>query len=313
MALDYQKKTYVPHRPETKFRTTYNLSNHWVDFFGQERKMQKEAKLNLRSPTQIKKLYDESRQLQRDLRRLEKNPHGTLPESLLKTEVFDIFTPNFPSPTKQRSPSYSMTEKMRRRYEPKRDAMEKAAVTDDAYAHHLADMFPEQGDMFTPNYKLPDLGKVGQTHNIHQLAQGSDPAHLQYFGSGGYDDWHKASLKASLQKQMMIDQPHVKDTIYGPQKLRNGHAGGSWRHVKEPLQPGGKRLLFVDGAVARDDLYRVRTKLIKTPETLMREPNSHDLFREIVRHRKATPIKTTHYTSLSAHKGTEKGNWYIMR
>ena len=30
-------------------------------------------------------------------------------------------------------------------------------------------------------------------------------------------------------------------------RLRHGRAGGSWRHVKEVLQAGGARIVFVDG------------------------------------------------------------------
>jgi len=30
-------------------------------------------------------------------------------------------------------------------------------------------------------------------------------------------------------------------------RLRHGRAGGSWRHVKEVLQAGGSRIVFVDG------------------------------------------------------------------
>ena len=30
-------------------------------------------------------------------------------------------------------------------------------------------------------------------------------------------------------------------------RIRHGRAGGSWRHVKEVLQAGGRRIVFVDG------------------------------------------------------------------
>ena len=30
-------------------------------------------------------------------------------------------------------------------------------------------------------------------------------------------------------------------------RLRHGRQGGSWRHVKEVLQAGGNRIVFVDG------------------------------------------------------------------
>lgn len=36
-----------------------------------------------------------------------------------------------------------------------------------------------------------------------------------------------------------------------PHRLRHGRAGGSWRHVKEVLQAGGRRIVFVDGRYVR--------------------------------------------------------------
>lgn len=36
-----------------------------------------------------------------------------------------------------------------------------------------------------------------------------------------------------------------------PHRLRHGRAGGSWRHVKEVLQAGGRRIVFVDGRYDR--------------------------------------------------------------
>ena len=36
-------------------------------------------------------------------------------------------------------------------------------------------------------------------------------------------------------------------------RLRHGRAGGSWRHVKEVLQAGGSRIVFVDGKLFNFD------------------------------------------------------------
>ncbi|XP_011428129.3 uncharacterized protein [Magallana gigas] len=68
----------------------------------------------------------------------------------------------------------------------------------------------------------------------------SIPPHLRFSTNNGYDDFHKSYQQVSQQF------PNKHFPVFGPPKLRHGRAGGSWRHVKEVLQAGGRRIVFVD-------------------------------------------------------------------
>lgn len=69
------------------------------------------------------------------------------------------------------------------------------------------------------------------------------PVHLRYNDTAGYDDFHKSFNQVSKQ------WPSASYPDFGPARLRHGRAGGSWRHVKEVLQAGGARIVFVDGVI----------------------------------------------------------------
>ena len=44
--------------------------------------------------------------------------------------------------------------------------------------------------------------------------------------------------------------PYIPPHSFQYSRLRHGRAGGSWRHVKEVLQAGGARIVFVDGKIS---------------------------------------------------------------
>ncbi|XP_052776874.1 uncharacterized protein LOC128214443 isoform X2 [Mya arenaria] len=71
----------------------------------------------------------------------------------------------------------------------------------------------------------------------------SVPVHLRFNERAGYDDFHKNFQQVSQQF------PSASYPEFGPARLRHGRAGGSWRHVKEVLQAGGARIVFVDGVI----------------------------------------------------------------
>ncbi|XP_048760414.2 zinc finger SWIM domain-containing protein 6-like [Ostrea edulis] len=71
----------------------------------------------------------------------------------------------------------------------------------------------------------------------------SIPPHARYSTKNGYDDFHKSYQQISQQF------PNTNFPVFGPPKLRHGRAGGSWRHVREVLQAGGRRIVFVDATI----------------------------------------------------------------
>ncbi|XP_053393985.1 uncharacterized protein LOC123525269 isoform X2 [Mercenaria mercenaria] len=77
------------------------------------------------------------------------------------------------------------------------------------------------------------------------------PVHLRFNDTAGYDDFHKAFNQVSKQ------WPSASYPDFGPPRLRHGRAGGSWRHVKEVLQAGGSRIVFVDGVIRWADGVKI--------------------------------------------------------
>ncbi|KAK7099962.1 uncharacterized protein [Littorina saxatilis] len=77
------------------------------------------------------------------------------------------------------------------------------------------------------------------------------PVHSRFTDDGGYDDFHKA-YRAAKRVGPADDFP-----LWGPPRLRHGRQGGSWRHVKEVLQAGGNRIVFVDGQVSVKDTQEI--------------------------------------------------------
>ncbi|KAK3089900.1 hypothetical protein FSP39_007502, partial [Pinctada imbricata] len=77
------------------------------------------------------------------------------------------------------------------------------------------------------------------------------PLHTRYAQDAGYDDFHRSFRQVSQQ------WPNKSFPIFGPPRLRHGRAGGSWRHVKEVLQAGGHRIVFVDGQIAYEDSIKI--------------------------------------------------------
>lgn len=77
------------------------------------------------------------------------------------------------------------------------------------------------------------------------------PVHLRYSEGQGHDDFHKAF------NQISKHHPSKSFPDFGPPRLRHGRAGGSWRHVKEVLQAGGHRIVFVDGVVRWADGIKI--------------------------------------------------------
>ncbi|XP_052234029.1 uncharacterized protein LOC127846636 isoform X2 [Dreissena polymorpha] len=79
----------------------------------------------------------------------------------------------------------------------------------------------------------------------------SVPVHLRFNERAGYDDFHKNFQQVSQQF------PTSSYPDFGPPRLRHGRAGGSWRHVKEVLQAGGARIVFVDGVIRWADGIKI--------------------------------------------------------
>lgn len=80
---------------------------------------------------------------------------------------------------------------------------------------------------------------------------GNVPVHLRFNQTAGYDDFHKSFQQISKQ------WPSKSYPNFGPPRLRHGRAGGSWRHVKEVLQAGGSRIVFVDGVMRWADGVKI--------------------------------------------------------
>lgn len=127
------------------------------------------------------------------------------------------------------------------------------------------------------------------------------PVHLRYSDTAGYDDFHKAFNQVSKQ------WPSASYPDFGPPRLRHGRAGGSWRHVKEVLQAGGSRIVFVDGVVRWAD----GVKIEEIPGGNLIQPKVGQ-----IKSRYITPSKPEMKTSewaLGQKFATERNNWLIMR
>lgn len=139
------------------------------------------------------------------------------------------------------------------------------------------------------------------------------PIHARYTTDSGYDDFHKAYRAAKATG------PREDFPLWGPPRLRQGRQGGSWRHVKEVLQAGGKRIVFVDGQVSIRDTQEIDGVLAghliladaKGPhlnsdmDRLLGIPSAPKLFSQ-------TPTSVYH-GALTAKQGLEKNNWNIIR
>lgn len=126
------------------------------------------------------------------------------------------------------------------------------------------------------------------------------PVHLRYSDGCGYDDFHKAFQQVSKQ------HPSASYPEFGPPRLRHGRAGGSWRHVKEVLQAGGSRIVFVDGVIRWAD----GVKIDEIPGGHLIQPKVGE-----IKSRYMTPNrfeKPSEY-ALSQKFGTERNNWLLMR
>ncbi|KAJ8306063.1 hypothetical protein KUTeg_016608 [Tegillarca granosa] len=142
------------------------------------------------------------------------------------------------------------------------------------------------------------------------------PPHLRFHQNAGHDDFHKAFLAVSKQI------PSLSYPEFGPPRLRMGRAGGSWRHVKEVLQAGGHRIVFVDGQIRWEDTL----KLNKVPGGNLIQPvdNSRTtpmvspqcdsaLGRKSRRERASNNLVRTSMYSPATKQALEKANWNIMR
>ncbi|XP_059156109.1 uncharacterized protein LOC131941117, partial [Physella acuta] len=101
-----------------------------------------------------------------------------------------------------------------------------------------------------------------------------------------------------------------------PSSLRHGRLGGSWKHVKEVMQPGGKRLVFVDGQIAADE--HIKSNMAAADVTR----SASDLNRVNMvnhahtgRHRTSLleQIPVARYDMLDIRRGLERENWNIVR
>lgn len=129
------------------------------------------------------------------------------------------------------------------------------------------------------------------------------PPHLRYSSNAGYDDFHRAFRSVSNQ------WPSTSYPVFGPPRLRHGRAGGSWRHVKEVLQAGGSRIVFVDGHVRLED----NVKIDQIPGGHLIQPDARNMvIKSRASHRpgKITGMTTYH---LSSRQGIEQNNWNVIR
>lgn len=116
------------------------------------------------------------------------------------------------------------------------------------------------------------------------------PVHLRYSDSAGYDDFHRAYQQLSKQ------WPNQSFPEFGPPRLRHGRAGGSWRHVKEVLQAGGSRIVFVDGVIRLED----GTKIDDIPGGHLIQPKIED-----IKSRHMISARTQKMPSGETHKETQ--------
>ncbi|GFS09439.1 zinc finger SWIM domain-containing protein 6 [Elysia marginata] len=111
-------------------------------------------------------------------------------------------------------------------------------------------------------------------------------------------------------------------------RLRHGRQGGSWRHVKEVLQAGGNRIVFVDGQVASNDMMKIDQipgghLILPSVDCPGRGTPSPRLVQQLSRmdtntfyvgkDRPTQQVPVARYDELDATHGVQKNNWNIMR
>ncbi|XP_063412184.1 uncharacterized protein LOC134694989 isoform X1 [Mytilus trossulus] len=128
------------------------------------------------------------------------------------------------------------------------------------------------------------------------------PPHLRYSHNAGYDDYHKAFRTVSNQ------WPSTSYPAFGPPRLRQGRAGGSWRHVKEVLQAGGNRIVFVDGHVRWED----NVKIDETPGGHLIQPDARAI--RIQSRQSYTPGRIEGLTTYHVNNrpGIEHNHWQVV-
>lgn len=146
-----------------------------------------------------------------------------------------------------------------------------------------------------------------QRQNQHISAQQASidenvPIHLRYNNTAGYDDFHKAFQQYSKQ------WPTSSFPEFGPARLRHGRAGGSWRHVKEVLQAGGARIVFVDGVIRWTD----GVKEDEIPGGHLINPRVGEIKSRYMTPKPQQQQRPSEY-ALNQKAGVEKNNWMIMR
>ncbi|XP_025109482.1 uncharacterized protein LOC112573386 isoform X2 [Pomacea canaliculata] len=139
------------------------------------------------------------------------------------------------------------------------------------------------------------------------------PVHARYASGCGYDDFYNSFLAVKRHG------PAEDFPVFGPPRLRHGRAGGSWRHVKEVLQAGGKRIVFVDGQISANDVLKLDHvpggHLILPSHTGHSTSDDHvpllDSFRSVILPPPSVP--QANYRPVTVQKGLEKDNWAIIR
>ncbi|XP_074642664.1 uncharacterized protein LOC141899932 [Tubulanus polymorphus] len=158
---------------------------------------------------------------------------------------------------------------------------------------------PDQGAR--PPYAASDCDLTASLYKTYeanfQPGKKSDAVHLQYYRSGGYDDFHKAFLTHKLNRQ----KPSEMVAPYGPAQTRNGNVGSNWRHIKSINEARGIRNAFIDGQVSLDDLYRMDKEESKlSPQINKRPPMTKRVIKSLD-------------NDLDAIQAIEKRNWYLVR
>ncbi|XP_076439987.1 uncharacterized protein LOC143279744 [Babylonia areolata] len=141
------------------------------------------------------------------------------------------------------------------------------------------------------------------------------PVHARYTSDCGYDDFHKA-YRAAKRVGPPEDFP-----LWGPPRLRHGRQGGSWRHVKEVLQAGGNRIVFVDGQISVKDTQDLDTVPGGHLVLSHRGPQlNRDLDAMLHKHMPSPrPMQRDgagtdrQCGAVTAQKGMEKNNWSVIR
>ncbi|XP_005104926.2 uncharacterized protein LOC101862746 [Aplysia californica] len=155
------------------------------------------------------------------------------------------------------------------------------------------------------------------------------PVHLRYSNHCGYDDFHKA-FRAVQDKHPELSYPHFGPPSpvngwHSQRKLRHGRQGGSWRHVREVLQAGGNRIVFVDGQVSSDDLMKLDSipgghlilpevdRGTPSPRLVQQMNRLYDNSVAISTDRRVQQVPLAKYSMLESQRALEKDNWNIMR